>query len=169
MLVTFIGAMMTAVLAACVAFIVQRWTGVNARWLIPASAGAAMLGFTLWNDYTWFSRLSADLPPEVVVVRTFQQSTAIQPWSLAVPITNRFQAVNRASLRRSEVNPDMVRAEVYLVARWTPTFTTLQVLDCAGARRADAVDSGPDGLPKPEAWVAVDRDDPLLAAACAQG
>jgi hypothetical protein len=169
MLVTFIGAVMTAVLAACVAFIIQRWTGVNARWLIPASAGAAMLGFTLWNDYTWFSRLSADLPPEVVVVRTFDQSNAMQPWSLAVPITNRFQAVNRATRQRSEVDPNIVRAEVYLVARWTPTFTTIQVFDCATGRRADAVDPGPDGLPKPEAWTQISRDDPLLAAACAQG
>ena len=169
MLVTFLGAIMVAVLAACVAFVLQRLTGVNVRWLIPTSAGAALLGFTLWNDYTWFSRLRADLPPDVVVVRTFEQSNAIQPWSLVVPIVNRFQAVNRASLQRSEVDPQVVRAEVYLVARWTPTFTTLQVLDCARGRRADAVDPGPDGLPKADAWVEIGRDDPLLVAVCAEG
>jgi hypothetical protein len=169
MLITFLGAIMVAVLAACVAFIFHRLTGVNARWIIPASAGAAMLGFTMWNDYTWFSRLQADLPPEVVVARSFEHSAAIQPWTMAWPMVNRFQALNRATLQRNEADPDVVRAEVYLVARWNPTFTTLQVFDCETGRRADAADAGPDGLPTPGAWVDVGRDDPLLRAACDKG
>jgi hypothetical protein len=169
MLLTLVGAISVAVLAACVAFIFRRITGISARWIIPASAGAAMLGFTMWNDYTWFDRVRAELPPEVVVAQTFRHSAAIQPWTLVWPMVDRFQALNRAGLQRNEADPDVVRAEVYLVARWSPTFSTLQVFDCAGGRRADAVEAGAEGLPATDAWVAVGRDDPLLRAACAQG
>lgn len=170
MLLTFLGAISVAILAACVVFIARRWFGFQARWLIPASAGAAMLSFTLYNDYSWFGRISGGLPPEVVVTRSFEFSNAVQPWTLAIPAVNRFQALNRASVQRHEADANMVRAEVFLVARYNPTFVTRMVFDCAGARRADAVaPSDERGLPVDTSWVALDRDDPLLLAACAKG
>ena len=58
----FLAAIAVAIFAACVAFVVKRTFGLNARWLIPASAGAALFGFTLWNDYTWFARQADGLP-----------------------------------------------------------------------------------------------------------
>jgi len=167
MLFTFIGAIACAVLAACVAFVVRRTTGVNARWLIPASAGAAMLGFTVWNDYDWFPRTVAGLPPDVVVTRTFQVSHVLQPWTLLFPATTRYQAVDLARRQPHEDRPEVVRAVVYLVARWQPTFETIQVFDCAGGRRADAAAATqPGGLPPPAAWTELGDDDPLLRAAC---
>lgn len=167
MLLTFIGAISVAVLAACVAFIVRRVTGVSARWLIPASAGVAMLAFTIWNDYSWFSRIVEGLPEDVVVAETYEQSFVLQPWTLAVPAVNRFQAVDLSRRQFSDAQPDVVRAVVYLMARYQPAFETIQIFDCAGGRRADgSAPSGADGLPAAQAWRAVGRDDPLLAAAC---
>ncbi|SDZ82282.1 hypothetical protein [Rubrimonas cliftonensis] len=167
MAITLLGAVAVAVLAACVAFIFRRVTGISARWIIPASAGAAMLAFTLWNDYSWFGRVADGLPADVTVARTFESSNALQPWSLVAPITTRFQAVNVGGRQRSEVAPRVVRAEVYLVARWQPTFTTLQIFDCARGRRADAADAtGGEGLPPETAWTEVGLQDALLRAAC---
>lgn len=167
MLFTFIGAIACAILAACVAFVVRRTTGVNARWLIPAAAGSAMLGFTIWNDYDWFSRNVAGLPPDVVVTQTFEVSHVLQPWTLLFPATTRYQAVDLDRRQPHTDRPEIVRAVVYLVARWQPTFETIQVFDCAAGKRADAAaPTGPDGLPAAEAWSAVGAGDPLLAAAC---
>jgi hypothetical protein len=168
MLLTFIGAIAVAVLAACVAFVIYRVTGINARWLIPFAAGAGMLGFTLWNDYTWFGRNLEGLPETVVVTARGEQSHAIQPWTLAVPVVNRFQAVDLESVAAHPDRDGVRAAVVFLVQRYQPTFTTPQVFDCAGGRRADA-SVGPfdeDGLPVESVWRPVPEDDRLLRAVC---
>ena len=164
MLLTFLSAIMVAIFAASVAFVIRRITGVNARWLIPASAGAAMLGFTLWNDYTWFDRQEAGLPPEVVVLDTYAHRAAIQPWTLAVPVVNRYRALDLRTLAPVAGEADMVRGLVYLAQRYQPTFQTLQIVDCARGRRADAATAG-DGPPPEGEWFDLAPDDPLLATA----
>lgn len=169
MLLTFFGALSVGVLAACVAFIVRRLYGVNARFLIPLSAGAGMLGFTIWNDYTWFGRNVSGLPDAVQVTRAIENSTAIQPWTLLAPVITRYQAVNLASVARNAAAPDVARATVYLVARFQPTFETVQVFDCARGLRADAADApDPAAAPPEAAWVRVGLDDALLATVCAE-
>lgn len=168
MLLTFFGALAVGVLAACVAFIVRRLYGVNARFLIPLSAGAGMLGFTVWNDYTWYGRNVAGLPDTVQVARAIEKSWVVQPWTLIAPVVTRFQAVNRASVARNAAAPEVARATVYLVARFQPTFETVQLFDCARGRRADAADAPESGTPPERAWVTVGLDDPLLSLVCAE-
>jgi hypothetical protein len=168
MALTFIGAISVAVFAACIAFIVQRWTGLFPRWIIPASAGAGMLGFTLWNDYTWFGRVVYDLPPEVVVADTFTNRNALQPWSFIVAPVNRFRAIDLRTVEPLATAPDIRRAAVFIAARYSPTFVTPQLFDCANAARADGDPSELDasGLPPPDAWVPLAPDDPLLRTVC---
>lgn len=166
MLLVFIGALSTAVLAACVAFIINRWTGANARWLIPASAGAAMFGFTMWNDYTWFGRTAGALPETVVVTDSFTQPNPLQPWSLVVAPVNRFRAVDLGALAVHPERPGLRRAPVFLVTRYNPTLVSMQLFDCDGLRRADGAASGEDGLPPAAAWSSVAPDDPLLGTVC---
>jgi hypothetical protein len=168
MLLTFIGSIAVAVLAACTAFVIYRVTGINARWIIPAAAGAGMLGFTLWNDYTWFSRNVEGLPAAVVVTGEAEHSNVIQPWTLVVPMINRFTAVDTRTIQRHDRRPDVRGAVVFLTQRYQPTFETRQVFDCAANRRADG-DVGPfdaDGLPLPQRWVTVPADDLLLRTVC---
>lgn len=168
MLLTLFGAVAVGVLAACVAFIVRRLYGVNARFLIPLSAGAGMLGFTIWNDYTWFGRNVSGLPDTVEVARAIEKSWVIQPWTLLAPVTTRYQAVDHASVARNVGAPDIARATVFLVARYQPTFETVQLFDCARGLRADAADAPDPSAPPPEqAWVRVGLDDELLALVCA--
>lgn len=166
MLIVFIGAVSAAVLAACVAFIIHRFAGVSTRWLIPTSAGAAMLGFTIWTDYSWFGRTASALPDTVVVADRFTAHNPLQPWSLLAEPVNRFRAVDLESLSTHPAHADVRRAAVFLVTRYTPTFVTWQLFDCAGHRRADGADLGEDGLPAAAAWAPVSPDDPLLRAVC---
>jgi hypothetical protein len=163
-----LGAAAVAVFVACVVFIVQRTFRINARWLIPASAGAAMFAFTVYNDYTWFGRTAGGLPPRFAVAESFTRSTAIQPWSLAVPYVERFVAVDLGALQVHETAAGLRRAPVHFVARFQPTLTSVQVFDCAAGRRADAAAPADPatGLPPPAEWFALDAADPLLRAVC---
>ena len=166
MLLTFLGALSTGILAACAAFIIRRATGLNIRWLIPFSAGAAMLGFTIWNDYSWFGRQRAGLPEGVVVVEAFERSAALQPWTLIAPVVDRYSALDRRAAERHPDAPDIVRAPLFLAQRFQPTYVTPQIIDCARGRRADAVEAGPRGLPPDDAWRPLSSGHPLLRAAC---
>ena len=35
------------------------------RWLIPAMGGLAMIGFTIWSEYSWGDRTAGNLPEGV--------------------------------------------------------------------------------------------------------
>jgi hypothetical protein len=163
-----LGAVAVAVFAACIAFIIQRSFRINARWIIPAGAGAGMLFFTIYNDYTWFGRTSGALPPGFVVTQSFTRSNAIQPWSLLTPITERFVAVDLGGLQVNEARPSVRRALVHFVARFQPTLSSVQLFDCETLRRADAAAPGvgADGLPPESEWFPFDPADPLLRAVC---
>ena len=165
MALTLLGALAVAILAACIAFIVRRMTGLFPRWIIPASAGIAMLGFTLWNDYTWFGRTVSGLPDTVRVADSFGSRNVLQPWSLLVEPVSRFRAVDLTSLARVSTEPDIRRAAVFLVARFTPTFVTPQLFDCTRGARADAV-PGADTMPPDAAWTSLEAASPLLRAVC---
>jgi hypothetical protein len=168
MAITLIGALSVAILAACVAFILYRLTGVFPKWIIPVAAGTGMLGFTIWNDYTWFGRTVAALPDTVQVTDSFGQTHFLQPWSLVVAPTARFRAVDLRTVERHPESPSIRRAAVFIAARFSPTFVTPQIFDCERNMRADAdpASLGGDGLPRPEAWVAIDPANPLLRAVC---
>lgn len=168
MLLTFIGAIAVAVLAACVAFILRRTTGIVATWMIPAAAGAGMFGFTIWNDYSWFPRNAEGLPAHVRVVDRFEHRMPLQPWTYLVPTINRFRAVDFDTVRTHPERPEVRGAVVFLVQRFQPTFVSRQVFDCDAGRRADA-ETGPfdeAGLPLPPQWLGLPDDDPVLRAVC---
>lgn len=168
MAITLIGALSVAILAACVAFILYRLTGVFPKWIIPAAAGAGMLGFTVWNDYTWFGRTVAALPEAVTVTDSFGQTHVLQPWSLVVAPVSRFRAVDLRTVERHPDHPSIRRAAVFIAARFSPTFVTPQIFDCDRNLRADADPAalGDDGLPRREAWVGTEASNPLLRAVC---
>lgn len=170
MLLTFIAAISLAVFAASIAFVLRRMTGINARWLIPAAAGSAMLGFTIWNDYAWFGRTSGALPDTMVVTQTIEASRAIQPWTLAVPMINAFAALDTGSMKRNPEHPNLLIADLYILERYVPTRQTTQLIDCDAGRRADLPPNarfGDDGMPAGLDWFTLPADHALLTAACA--
>lgn len=168
MALVFLGAIAVGIFAACLAFIIRRFTGFFPRWIIPASAGLGMLGFTVWNDYTWFGRVLHDLPPEVVVADSFTTANALQPWTHLVAPVTRFRAIDLRTVEPLATAPDIRRAAVFIAARFMPTFVTPQLFDCAREARADGEPAtlDADGLPPPGAWVPLAPTDPLLRAVC---
>jgi len=170
MLIEWIATVALGFGAAGVVMILRRFAG-NAipRFATPAAAGLAMLGFSIWSEYSWFPRTTAALPPEVVVTGSHAEASGFRPWTYVVPFVNRFSAVNRASIRRNERVPGQVMIDMLLISRHAPVVKLPLLIDCAGPRRADIVDGvtfDADGAAVGADWRPLAPDDLLAGAVC---
>ena len=62
------------------------------RYLPPLAAGLAMIGYNVWDEYSWAGRTIADLPGHIEVVATYGNSAPWKPWTYAIPEVDRFVA-----------------------------------------------------------------------------
>lgn len=139
------------------------------RYLVPAVIGAGILGYTVWNEYTWAARTVAALPAEIVVVDELTYRSPLQPWTYIVPRVNRLIAIDRANLRRNERLPGAVLVDMLLFERMMPTRRVVQIIDCTNTRRADVTSDArflEGELPAEASWAALRRDNPLYVAVC---
>jgi hypothetical protein len=138
--------------------------------LVPTAAGAAMVAFVIWNDYSWFERTSGGLPDRVEVIAMHSDSAAWRPWTYVFPLTERFTAIDRGSMRQNDQAPGITMVDVLLFARRAPVTTVPMMIDCQGMRRADLVDGDvfdPDGTVSGVPWYDLPAGDPLLDSVCA--
>jgi hypothetical protein len=135
------------------------------RWFTPVAAGAAMLGYAVWSEYTWADRTIAGFPDGIEVLTTVEDSRVWKPWTYLVPQTTRIMALDREALQTKADAPGVVLADVYLFARWTPPAKRPQLVDCEAGARADVSSAA---LADPEAadWKNVGGEDPLMEALC---
>ncbi|MGP3697674.1 hypothetical protein [Rhodobacter sp. NSM] len=142
------------------------------KWLVPIAAGAGMLLFSIWNEYSWYPRVTAALPPEVVVISAPEDRVGLRPWTMIFPVATRFMALDATGMLRSESNPAIRRAEVVVVQRWHNTQRVPMAFDCEGRRTAN-LETGselrPDGTLTGTDWLPVREEDQLLKAACREG
>ena len=135
------------------------------RWALPVAAGVAMLGYTVWSEYTWGPRTRAALPEGVEVLMTVEETRVWKPWTYVVPQTTRIMALDRESVQTNAQAPGILLADLYFFARWTPPAKRPQLVNCAEGARADvsgAALSDPSGA----TWRSMAEDDPLSEALC---
>lgn len=138
-------------------------------WLIPAGAGAAMLIFIIFMEYSWVSRTSESLPSGVEVASVSSESMWYRPWTYIRPLSLRMVAVDTRRNRTHPSQPDQVMTSVLLLGRWMPVREIPVVFDCAGRRRADlhaGVELRADGSLANADWRRLDDADPALRIAC---
>ena len=127
------------------------------RWIMPAAIGLGMLGFAVWNEYSWYGRVTGQLPQTVQVLETGSGGKAWRPWAFVVPVVNRIALIDRARL--SDGAGGVLRGQVLFVERWQPTRQVTLDFDCPGARiRAVAGARASDWRPG--------AGDPAFAAIC---
>ncbi|WP_299606442.1 hypothetical protein [uncultured Tateyamaria sp.] len=139
------------------------------KWLMPVAAGAGMIGMTISNEYTWFGRTAERLPAGVEIAMTVDEQSWLRPWTQAYPYTKRFVAVDMATLRRNDAQPDQRLVDLYFFGRWSPVNQTPMLLDCAKAQSAiliDGADFSTDGAVVDADWQAMPGDDPILTMVC---
>ncbi|EPX80612.1 hypothetical protein [Litoreibacter arenae] len=163
----------TLVAGAAVALIVwavnRTLKGRLPSWLVPVSAGAAMLLATISSEYSWFSRTQASMPGGMVVADKVEERVFYRPWTYAKPFVSRFVAVDRASLRTHPEQPEQKLVDLVFYGRWTRTAKIPVLFDCAAGKRADIVDGiefGDEGEVTNAQWRDLSSEDPILRAAC---
>lgn len=158
-------------LAAGLVLLVYKLRGVKApRYLVPMAAGLAMIGYSVWSDYSWASRTIDGLPDHVRVVKEISSSAPWKPWTYLIPQVDRFIALDSSETRRNERLPGFVMAEVILVAQREPAVTTRQLFDCTQSRRTDILPTAEftdDGMPVAPQWVPLEPGDALYQQLCA--
>jgi len=168
-----IASIVAAVALAGVALILRKMLpGVMPKWSVPVAAGLGLVGFTVWSEYDWFARVSAELPEGVEVVLAQTEAQPLRPWTYLAPITTRFVAMDLRALARHPERPDLVMAKLYNFGRWQPVKDALMILDC-GARRQVLVTEGvsvtSDGTLVGAEWQVVGAEDGFQQAACREG
>ncbi|MEP0154533.1 MAG: hypothetical protein ABJE81_07610, partial [Pseudophaeobacter sp.] len=109
------------------------------------------------------------LPEGLVVADTVESRSFYRPWTYVVPLSERFVAVDLATMRSHAEQPDQHLAEVFFFGRWAPISQLSIAADCASWRRAAveadtsfALDGGIHGVD----WVSPPTQDPLLETIC---
>ncbi len=170
MLIELIATLALGSAVAGISLLLSRFSGRRLpRSFAPVAAGIAMIGFQAWSEYAWFDRTRANLPAGIEVTASYQESAAWRPWTYLFPQVTRFAAVDVAAARRHDKQPGQVMADVLLFARFAPTSSIPQLVDCAGHRRAVLVDGAQfdaDGKVVDAGWQAMSENDPLLGALC---
>lgn len=152
--------------AAGMALIAGHLTrGLLPRWSVPVAAGAAMLAYAVWSEYTWAGRTVAGFPDGVEVLTTVEETRFWKPWTYVVPQTTRIMALDRAGVQTKADATGVLLADVYLFARWTPPAKRPQLVDCEDGARAD-VSTAALADPDNATWRSVADDDPLMEALC---
>lgn len=165
-----IGTIVAGVAMALLVWAINRTLkGRLPKWLIPASAGAAMIAATISSEYSWFDRSVGNMPEGFVVATTVEEQAFYRPWTYLAPFTTRYVAVDQATVRTHPAQPDQRIVDLVFYGRWARTAKIPMLFDCAQARRADIVDGvefDSDGAVVNARWTVLDPADPLLAAAC---
>ncbi len=139
------------------------------KWALPAVIGAGMLSYSVWSEYSWYSRVAAALPEQVTILAAPRDTSPMRPWTYIAPPITRFMALDGTVLRTSTENATIKQGEIMLVQRWHKTNRVAVGFDCAQWRHADLVDGAtlsPAGDLTGSFWLEAAKDDPLMLAAC---
>ncbi|MBD5771406.1 hypothetical protein [Marinomonas colpomeniae] len=142
------------------------------KWLVPAFAGVAMLGFQVQGEYDWYEHQTSLLPEGVVVVKSVQEETVFRPWSYAFPQTMRFMAADVANSAKNKIDPNLILVDLYFFERRHVAKRVPQIIDCVQGARTDFLQSF-SASSESEAnitqeWHQLDEDDLLLKTLCNQ-
>lgn len=173
MLFDFIAAAAAGFGIAGLAMLLRHLTrGVLPRWIVPLAAGAGMFGYAVWNEYTWFDRVTATFGDSVTVVSAPQEAQFYRPWTYVKPLTLRFVAWDGANVLRSTEKPGLLQGDAVIVHRWNPTQRVRMAFDCPSGAQVTLIEGAelaPDGTLTNAEWQQAAADDPLQRVACQGG
>ena len=95
MILEFVAAAAVGLAVGGIVHLVRRAApGRIAPWAVPAGAGAAMISFAVYMEYSWASRTVAALPDQAVVASQNAINSWYRPWTYLFPLTNRMIVVD---------------------------------------------------------------------------
>ncbi|WP_149141008.1 hypothetical protein [Gemmobacter caeruleus] len=172
MIYEFLAAIIAAIGCAGLVLLARKLVPGLPKWAMPFGAAVGLIGTTVWLEYDWFDRVSAELPEGIEVVWRDETPQGLRPWSFVAPLTTRFLALDTRKVTPHPAQPDLRLAHVYNFARWRPVEDGFLAVDCAGQRRVaivEGVEITPEGVLQGAEWQAAAADDPVMKAACREG
>ena len=170
MALELIAAIVAAIALGGMAYALRRLTGERLpKWFVTVSAAVGLIGFTLWSEYDWFNRVSAELPEGMQVVWTGTEAMPLRPWTFVVPLTSSFVAMDVGRIAEHPKAGNLRIARLFNFARWKPVRDTLMVFDCAAGRQVlvtSGVEIDDAGVLSGAEWVTAGEDDGYQQAAC---
>jgi len=146
------------------------------KWLVPAFAGMAMLGFQIQGEYDWYDHQTSLLPDGVMVIKAVEEEAPWRPWSYVFPQTMRFIAADVANSAKNKIDPSLVLVDLYFFERRSLAKRVPQIIDCVNEARTDftqsfsasthnsATSSNP--VDSSTSWFPLESNDPLITALC---
>ena len=173
MALELIAAIVAAIAMAGIAMMLRKLSrGRLPKWIVPLAAGAGLLGFTVWSEYDWFSRVAGELPAGVIVVSADAGASPLRPWSYLVPMTTSFVAMDTNATVAHPDAPTLRLARLFSFVRWQGASEGLMIVDCAGGRQVfltAGILVTPTGEVTGGDWVIAGPDQPIHQAACGEG
>ncbi|MEL7048856.1 MAG: hypothetical protein AAFO75_07845, partial [Pseudomonadota bacterium] len=137
--------------------------------LHPTASGCSILAYNVWAEYTWYDRTARALPDHVKVVRRYEKTTPIQPWTYIWPTTDRFAALDMSTTFDDPKGRGLRLVSVLLASRFHPTLKVVRVFDCASKRSAEfdtQAGFSDDGMPMNVVWTSDPAMSPMVMVAC---
>ncbi len=164
---TFVATVFCGLGAAGIALGIRTATRKKApKWIIPVFAGAGMLGYLVYGEYTWFDHKQSLLPEEAVIVDTESDGIFWRPWTFLFPYVSAFTTIDTKSISRDTGNLQVVRFTLYRFDQKVTDSVSHRVhlLNCD---TRELVPLGADGRPLVDTMKILDPSDKLLNTACA--
>ena len=172
MALELIGSLIAAAALGLLAWaLLRRYPGLP-KWAVSLAAAAGLIGSTIWLEYDWFDRVSAELPPELEIVMIDNEAMPLRPWTYLKPIRMRFWALDHRKTVTHPQVPSLKMVTLVKFARWRPVEDGLMAVDCAANRRVpvvEGVEITPEGTLAGAEWEVAGEGDKLQEAACREG
>ena len=170
MIVRLVAATVVAATAVLVTWAVYRTLGrpmPRSAW--PILIAASLIGYGVYDEYSWRSRTLAALPDSIAVLGEGASRSPFSPWSYLLPRTDRLSLVDTDAVRTHPARPELRLVTFVLLERMQPTRTVREVVDCAERRTAvigtdTAFDE--DGAPLEVRWYPLEDGDPRFEQLC---
>jgi hypothetical protein len=172
MAIDLIAALFVAAITAMLVWLLRRWVPALPSWLVPASGGLALIGYTVWSEYDWYPRMTGQLPPEIEVVASLEEASPFRPWTYLAPTITSFVALDHRKTLSHPQKADLRMVTLYSFARTGGMTEGLMAVDCVGGRQALIV-AGAEITEAGELtgadWQPAAEDKRLQDAACREG
>ena len=170
MFIHLLATLVLGAVAAGLVYIIARPFGWKPPGVVyPMAAALGILAYTVYDEYSWYSRVSSTLPTRLNVVRTYATSMPYQPWTYAVPRVYRFDAVDLGSSRTNPNAPELTMVEMQRVTRNVSSEKISSIIDCKNQRYAEIdreTEFAETGLPTNAKWLNLADHTVLRKAIC---
>ena len=163
---TFVATVFCGLGAAGIALGIRAATAKRApKWIIPVFAGAGMLGYLIYGEYTWYDHKRSLLPEQAVVVNTEQEKIFFRPWTFIFPYVTAFSMVDVASISKDTPDSNIVRFTLYRFSQ-TVTDAVSHRVHLINCQSRELVPLGSDGSPRVDNMKLLNLQDPLYTTVC---